>query len=320
MSSGFSSSLRPIYDFSESQPVLILFLLDVVPVFIALIAGTLTLTVQHILDATPQMHRHRIVAQISLVLSILNLVLAAPIVVREVHEARRDEAVVVEDLALMPKRWHKLEAVPGRSISPRSSPDARTKSQDPSTVAVAPPEGPPSPSGSMSSGYSYDPPPQTLSQHLPDAEKSYAWLLNNPQLLSLPQEATPPRLHSLEEPPLPLPSPNPSSSGSSRSSEISHSPQYLGSLTVTPHVPGVPLAFINFPHPSSLNNPMPEGLAPSPPPPTEMPSGFFNKVNKDLMKKIGIVAGVALVGGTIIAGSIVGSKIKHHKHRDFQDD
>jgi hypothetical protein len=51
------------------------------------------------------MHRYRIVAQISLILSILNLVLAAPIVVQEIHEARGDEMVVAEDVPAMPKKW-----------------------------------------------------------------------------------------------------------------------------------------------------------------------------------------------------------------------
>jgi len=34
------------------------------------------------------MHRYRIVAQISLILSVLNLVLAAPIIVQEIHDMR----------------------------------------------------------------------------------------------------------------------------------------------------------------------------------------------------------------------------------------
>jgi hypothetical protein len=73
---------------------------------------------------------------------------------------------------------------------------------------------------------------------------------------------------------------------------------------------------------------MPETLAPSqdltsdgsPPspssPPTETPpdnAEFFNK-NMNMMKKLKIVAGVALVGG-VIAG-IAGSQIKHHDSRD----
>jgi hypothetical protein len=45
------------------------------------------------------MHRYRIIAQISLILSILNLALAAPIGVQETHEAPRgDETVVAEGM------------------------------------------------------------------------------------------------------------------------------------------------------------------------------------------------------------------------------
>jgi hypothetical protein len=46
------------------------------------------------------MHRYRTVAQISLTLSIINLVLAAPIVVQEIHEARGDEIVVAEGVSV----------------------------------------------------------------------------------------------------------------------------------------------------------------------------------------------------------------------------
>jgi hypothetical protein len=68
-------------------------------------------------------------AQISLILSILNLVLAAPIVVHEVHEARPDELVVVEDVAAMPKKpeWRKLEAI---DLSPRASSDAMASPEE----------------------------------------------------------------------------------------------------------------------------------------------------------------------------------------------
>jgi hypothetical protein len=69
-----------------------------------------------------------------------------------------------------------------------------------------------------------------------------------------------------------------------------------------------------------------EGLAPShdltsdvspsssPSPPTETPPDNAEFFNKNMMKKIGIVMGVAVIGSTI-----AGSEIKHHKHRDCQD-
>jgi len=71
----------------------------------------------------PQMHRYRIVAQIFLILSILTLVLvlAAPIVVQEIHEARGgdDETVVAEDVAALPKKSPELEAASDGSTSPQ---------------------------------------------------------------------------------------------------------------------------------------------------------------------------------------------------------
>ena len=80
--------------------------------------------------------------------------------------------------------------------------------------------------------------------------------------------------------------------------------------------------------PVPLHNPTPEsapshhstsdGSPPSPSPPPETApdnAGFFNK---NVMKKVGIVAGTVIVGGALAAG-ILGSHNKHHKHRDFQD-
>jgi hypothetical protein len=65
----------------------------------------------------------------------------------------------------------------------------------------------------------------------------------------------------------------------------------------------------------TLNEPPP---SPSLPPTETLPDNA-NFINKDVMKKIGITAAMAtIVGGTIVAG-IVGSKIKHHKQRDYQD-
>jgi hypothetical protein len=89
------------------------------------------------------MYRYRIVTQISLIISILNLVLVAPIVVQGIHEARGDKMVVGEDVAAsgMPKKWRELEAASARSTDPPSSPDAMASPQHSSD-------------GSTSSGYS----------------------------------------------------------------------------------------------------------------------------------------------------------------------
>ena len=75
------------------------------------------------------MHRYRIVAQISLALSIINLGFAAPAVALERHYARGNVMAVVEDVPVtaLPKtrkRRRELEAASGTLMSPRSPPDA----------------------------------------------------------------------------------------------------------------------------------------------------------------------------------------------------
>ena len=106
----------------------------------------------------------------------------------------------------------------------RPFPDAAASPQEsPSPDSVACLHDPHSPSGSMSSGYSYDA-PQALAPDPPD--RAYALVVGRAAASESPssssQEAIPPSLqvHPIEEPSLPLPpSPNPSSSGSSWSSE-----------------------------------------------------------------------------------------------------
>ena len=111
------------------------------------------LTVQDILDVTThilQMHRHRIVAQISLILSILNLVLAAPVVVQKIHEARGDEMVIAEGVAAMPKKWRELKVASYRSTSPRSSqPDNAMGSPQPEVGSTS--SGPSQPEDTIAS-------------------------------------------------------------------------------------------------------------------------------------------------------------------------
>jgi hypothetical protein len=69
------------------------------------------------------MHRYRIVAQISLILSILNLVLAAPIAVQEIHEARGNKMVVAEDVAAKPNKRLDSDSTSDRWTPPPSSPE-----------------------------------------------------------------------------------------------------------------------------------------------------------------------------------------------------
>ena len=108
------------------------------------------------------MHWYRTVAQIFLIFSIPILVLAAPIVVQPVHEARGDETVVTEDVAVMPKQSHVLETVSDRSTFPRSPPGAM---------------GPP--------------------QHSDPSDSGYSWMLGRPPGLSLTLPAS---LHESESP------------------------------------------------------------------------------------------------------------------------
>jgi hypothetical protein len=99
------------------------------------------------------MHRHKILARISLILSWLNFVLAAPILVQGIHEAPDDDTVVQGDVA-----------------SPHSSPDA-TQMASPQRSSLS--------DGSTSSGY----PSRYLSSG--QSVSGYSWLLDRPPRLTL---------------------------------------------------------------------------------------------------------------------------------------
>ena len=151
------------------------------------------------------MHRYRTVAQISLILSILNLIFAAPIAVREIRETRRFEMAVKEDVAAMakPNKWPKLEAV---DLSPRAIPNVMA-----STGAIASPGAMTSSEhGSLSEASiseTYPTPP--LSSDSSDSGSRYLWLLNAqnepPNLRPQLHDSAPPHLSStgLETPPSP---------------------------------------------------------------------------------------------------------------------
>ena len=220
------------------------------------------------------MHRYRILAQISLILSIFNLVLAAPIEAQGIHEARSDEMVVAEDA---PKRWRELdsEAASDRSASPQSSPDV-----------IASPQHSSSPVGSTSSGY---PAPHLSSD---SSVSGYSWLLDRPPRLSPnlpaslhePASPYPPSSGSSEiaipewyyemAPEIPpsshfslaallegSPSP-PSHLSSSGSSEIAHSEWFQG---LAPEIPSTP-PWQGMASPHSTGSGSSE-IPPSPPPP-----------------------------------------------------
>jgi hypothetical protein len=255
------------------------------------------------------MHPYRILAQISLILSILNLVLAAPIVVQEIHGARADETVVAED--------------------PEAPSDRPTSSQP----------SPASPQHSSSSGYHATP---DLSQDSMGSD--YSWSSESEMALpaqilpSSPQPFLPkPEWSEGLEPEMP-PSPplpaSPSSSGSevdlamtdtnspqdrfTPSHHLSPSTDWNSDVTQYTSALGVPLSSHYFSQSDGLvpsHHSMPEGPDGSPPPlsspPTETPSDNAEFFNKNMMKKVKIVAGVIIVGGAI--AGIVGSQIKHHE-------
>jgi hypothetical protein len=197
------------------------------------------------------MHPYKIVAQISLIFSILNLVLTAPIVVQEIPEARGDEMVVAEDVPALSKKSDELEAASDTPTSPPPFPGA-----------MASPQHSPLSDGSTSSGY---PVPHLLSD---SSDSGYSWLLDRPPRLS---PNLPASLHELA-------SPRPSSSGLSEIQlpewmqglapempPYSHLPEWLheSSASIHPSSPG------------SSEIALPEwlqGLAPEMPPSPHLPA------------------------------------------------
>jgi hypothetical protein len=256
------------------------------------------------------MHRHRIVAQISLILSILNLVLAAPIVVQEIHDARGDKA---EGVPGMPNESDELEATSDRPTSPHPSQDAMLSPQHSSLS-----------DGSTSSGH---PTPYLSSD---SSVSGYSWLLDRPPRLSpyLPASLHDPESTSLHP-----------SSGSMQIApgqwlglapeEIPPSPPSPGSMS-EPYSPesGGSLSSHNFPASDRLvpsHHSMPEGLAPShhlttdgppplPSPPTETPPDNAESFKINTVEKLKIAAAVTIVGGAI--ASIAGLEIKHLNSQD----
>ena len=289
------------------------------------------------------MHRYKIVAQISLIFSIFNLVLAAPIIGQEIHEARPDDGGVVapEDAAARPNKVGELGAASDTPTTPPSvsSPDKMAPSQHQS-----------SPGGSTSSDYP-DPDLSFGSSH-----SGYSWLMDRPPRLSL--NLPPPHSSSSGTSEMPLPavlqgpglaSPHHSSAGASGIStptwlqeleqELSPSPQHWAAIWATSETYSSPNEFTPSHHPSSASSlTVPstryesaldgslsshyfsasdgsESVSPHDSDgPAKDKTEFFDK---NMMKNLKIAAGALLVGGAI--AGIAGSLIKHHKDRDFQD-
>jgi hypothetical protein len=227
------------------------------------------------------MRPYRIVTQVSLLLSIFNLVLAAPIVVREIHEARTNpsETVAVDDAegaldGAPPQPPQLSPASPQHSsdgsMSPPPSPVSPTASPQHSSDELTPPPSTPaspqhSSEGSMDSGY----PTPYLSES--SSVSGYSWMLQRPprQDLNLP-----PSLQGLDS--------------------------------------------INFPHPAPQ---VPQVTGPvramtalevlAPPPPTGMIPDDARFFNRNVMKKLRIAGEVAAVGG-IFLGTLMYLGSKSH--------
>jgi hypothetical protein len=253
------------------------------------------------------MHRHKIVAQISLILCILNLVLAAPIGVQQIHGAPGgDETVVPEDVTL------------DRPTSPLSSPDVMASPQHSSLS-----------DGATSSGY--------LSQYLSSDESvsGYSWMLDRlprPNLhLSAPS-------HGSASPHPPGPSDEPASPHHPGLLQVPAPPHFLwedweptppsystSDRFTASHGSSGPDSPANIDwwmhySPASggslhVHNSIPEGptsAQPSPATATVPESDKF--FNEDMVRKLKVFAGVTIITGAIVG--IANSPIVHHNRQD----
>ena len=119
------------------------------------------------------MHQHKTVAQTLLILSIFNLVLAAP-VLRDIYDARGDVAgtTAVENVAGMSKERHQ-----SRSDGATGSPSSPLPDYDGSTTSPSSPQpldgptasssSPPPPDGPTASSSSPPPPDGSTTSHSP---------------------------------------------------------------------------------------------------------------------------------------------------------
>ena len=167
------------------------------------------------------MHRYRIIAQIYFILSILNLVLAAPVVVQRTDETSSDnlpdvsdlEMGPAEDVAAIPNESGELKPAPDRSIYPApSSPNVMASPQHSLDGSMSP-GPPPSPNEMVSPQHSPPLSPNAMisPQHPLDgstdsgysipylesasSDSGYSWMLERPARQS-PHNPLPP--HALE--------------------------------------------------------------------------------------------------------------------------
>ena len=279
------------------------------------------------------------VSQISFIFSVLNLVLAAShIVMREIHasEVRGGKMVAAEDVAAMPEKLRELKAVSDRSTSPRSSSDEGASPQNSSP-----------PDGSTSSGY----PDLHLSSA--SSVSGNSWMLERPPRMNLypptsshgsisphPSSSVPSEIPSS---PRPLgsdwaattdsyspsyrftPSRHPSSI-SSTDAMLWHSDPAMSTPNSLASGVSLPLHVLSSDRFAPSHNSISEEFAPShnsiseglpsspPPPPTEILPENKKFLDKNMIKKLKIVAGVVIISGII--ASIAGSQTKHRDPKD----
>jgi hypothetical protein len=230
-------------------------------------------------------------------LSVLNLVLAAPVVVREIHGTHGNEMVVAEDVAAMPKRWHELDVASDRSTSPRSP-------QPGDAIPSPQPEV-----GSTSSNPSQH--EDTTASPQPEVGSTSSNPSQHEDTMASPQ-----------------PEDGPPSSGSSQHGDAMGSPQHEDELSSsgypTPHLSSVSSEsgyswLLDRPPRLSPHGPAPSMETASDRLPTQTlahpdNAGFFSE---NAMKSVKALAAVTILGGAI-AGIVIGSQ--HHNSRAVDPD
>jgi hypothetical protein len=275
------------------------------------------------------MHRYRIVARIYLILSILNLVLAAPVVVQRMYEVRADDlpdlemgvAAAVEDMEALPGE---LEAASNRPTSPLGSPPSPNAMASPQHSLDGSMSLPPSPNAMASLQHSLDGPmsprpssPNAMASPQHSLDGSMSPRPSSPNAMASPQ-------HSLGGPMSPPSSPNvivsphhsldgsatsgyPTPHLSSASSASGYSWMLERLPRLSPMRPVSPHATASSPPGglASSHNSIPEG---SPSENANLPTG----------KKLGIITELAIIGG--ILGTVWGlHKLSKLTHRDSQE-
>jgi hypothetical protein len=252
------------------------------------------------------MRRYRIIAQIYLMLSILNLVLAAPVVVQRIHEARGDDdsnTGTKEDVAAMPNESGELpvEAASDRPTSPPSGSSSNTQevaampNESGKLLVDAASDRPTSPpSGSPSNAQDVASPQHSPS--LDGAASSGYPAPSSPNALAEASLQHSPSLDAAASSGYPTPHLSPASSVSGYSWLLERPPR------LSPDRPGSQYASASSGSLSSQHVPAPEGPQPPPtegpqPPPTE-DSRFFSGT------KARIIVDVTLVG--LVIGGLAG--------------